>query len=445
MRLRNIFTTSIIAGIGFACVAQTEQIAKTLPDQQIEALARSHRLTYLDGDPGNEEARMRDIDSVRRVVQNFYYDQFRNTMDPNMPYFLFMSKGSEMTMGIGGGVRMRAYYDWDGAMPSTAFSPYTIPIPADPASPRKFNTTPSGTYLNVRVIGHNDVIGSYGLYIEADFTGYNGRDFTIKKGYAMVRDFTVGYATSTFSDPAAQPVVLDAAGPNNKFSNTNVLVRYLKGFKNRFFVAGSIETPTSAVDVTTKKVRAMSNWLPDAAAFVQYQWANGQHVRLSGIVRSLSYLTVDDSKSHHQAGWGLQLSATGRPESHITLFGTFNYGKGYAGLGSDLLYGSYDLVPQPGNPSVLYAPASFGWCGGVQYNFLPNLFASVSASQTRYLPKNGINPDEYKYGMFGCVNVLWSILPRVTIGAEYDRGKRMNFSGESEDAQRFNVSAMFTF
>ena len=94
---------------------------------------------------------------------------------------------------------------------------------------------------------------------------------------------------------------------------------------------------------------------------------------------------------------------------------------------------------------MLFAPAAFGWWGGGQYNFLPNLFASVSASQTRYLPKNGINPDEYKYGMFGCVNVLWSILPRVTIGAEYDRGKRMNFSGESEDAQRFNVSAMFTF
>ena len=444
MNLKRLSISFIISCVGLSCFAQAET-AKSLPDRQTEALARSHRLTYLDGDPGDEEARARDIDSIRRVVQNFYYDQFRNTMDPNMPYFLFMSKGSEMTMGIGGGVRMRAYYDWDGAMPSTAFSPYTIPIPENPASPRRFNTTPSGTYLNVRVIGHNSTLGSYGLYIEADFTGYNGRDFTIKKGYAMIRDFTLGYATSTFSDPVAQPVVLDAAGPNNKFSNTNVLIRYLKGFKNRFFIAGSIETPSSAIDVTTQKVKAMSNWLPDAAAFVQYQWANGQHVRLSGIIRSLSYLTVDDNRSHNLAGWGVQLSATGRPESHVTLFGTFNYGKGYAGLGGDLLYGAYDLVPVPGNPRSLYAPGAFGWCGGIQYNFLPNLFASVSASQTRDLPKNGINPDEYKYGMFGCVNVLWSILPRVTVGAEYDRGRRKNFSGVARNAQRFNVSAMFTF
>ncbi|MDE6397045.1 MAG: hypothetical protein K2K84_07225, partial [Muribaculaceae bacterium] len=227
--------------------------------------------------------------------------------------------------------------------------------------------------------------------------------------------------------------------------NTNVLVRYLKSFKKRFFVAGSIETPSSAIDVTTGKVKPMSNWLPDAAAFVQYQWADGQHVRLSGIVRSLSYLTMADNRSHNLAGWGVQLSAVGRPEGHLSAFGTFNYGQGYAGLGSDLLYGSYDLVPEPGNPSALYAPTSFGWCAGLQYNFLPNLLVSISASQTRYLPKNGISGDEYKYGTFCCANILWNIIPRVTVGAEYDRGRRKNFSGADGDAQRFNVSTMFTF
>lgn len=417
----------------------------TLSDKQIDEISRSVRLMYIDGRPEDAEGRQADMDSITQIVKNFYYDQFRNSQDPYNPYFLFISKGSELSMGIGGGVRFRMYYDWDGAMPSTAFSPYTIQIPDNPASPRRFNTTPSGTYLNFQVIGHNKVVGSYGLYIEADFTGYEGRDFRLKKGYVNIHDFTLGYATSTFSDPAAQPAIADAAGPNNKFSNTNVLVRYMKAFKNRWYVAASVETPGAAIDQTTGLTKAVSNWLPDAAAFFQYQWTKGQHIRLSGIVRSLSYLTVADKIRHNKVGWGTQLSAVAKPESHLTTYATLNYGHGYAGLGGDLLYGSYDLVPVPSNGSEMYAPASFGWCLGLQYNFKPNLFATLAASQSRYLPKNGIDKNDYKYGLFGCANVFWSIVPRITVAAEYDLGKRMNFSGESGVSQRFNLSCMFTF
>lgn len=412
--------------------------AQTLSDAQIEAKSASSKFIMIDGKEYNR-------DSLRQVVAQFYYDQFRNSRDPDMPYFLFMSKGANMMLGVGGGVRMRAFYDWNGAMPSNAFSPYTIPIPADPGASRRFNTTPSGTYFNVRLIGHNDVVGSYGLYIEADFTGYNGRDFKLKKSYAQFRDFTVGYASSTFSDPAAQPAVVDAAGPNNKFSNTNVLLRYMPRFKNKWYIAASIETPSTAIDVSSGKVKAASNWLPDAAAFVQYEWAAGQHVRLSGIVRSLSYLTLADNRRHNLAGWGVQASTVAKPERHLTLYATVNYGHGFAGLGGDLQYGQYDLISVPGEPGRMYAPASMGWCAGIQYNFRPNLFATLAASQTRYMPRPGVAPQEYKSGTFACANVFWSILPRITFAAEYDWGMRRNFSGEHKAASRVNLSAMFTF
>ncbi|MBD5187771.1 MAG: hypothetical protein HDS96_01445 [Bacteroidales bacterium] len=409
-----------------------------LTDAQIEAKAASTKFIYIDGKNVN-------ADSLRAVVTQFYYDQFRNSQDPDMPYFMFMSKGANMMLGVGGGVRLRAFYDWNGAMPTNAFSPYTIPIPADASASRRFNTTPSGTYFNLRLIGHNDVIGAYGLYIEADFTGYNGRDLKLKKSYAVVRDFTVGYASSTFSDAAAQPAIVDAAGPNNKFSNTNVLVRYMPCFKNKWYVAASIETPSTAIDVSRGGVKAASNWLPDAAAFVQYEWAKGQHVRLSGIVRSLSYMTTANDLHHNLAGWGVQASAVGKPEQHLTLYATVNYGHGYAGLGGDLLHGQYDLVSNPENPTELYAPAAMGWCAGVQYNFRPNLFATLAASQTHYMPRDGVAPNEYKHGTMACANVFWSIIPRLTVAAEYDWGMRRNFSGEHKAASRVNVSAMFTF
>lgn len=437
--------TVILLGLSLSAAASTDLLRAAMHDIYLQNKAASSKVVYMDGRPDNENERAADADSIRNLVLKFYYDQFRNSQDPDMPYFLFMSKGSNLTLGLGGGVRMRAYYDWNGAMPSTAFAPYTIPIPEDPANRQRFNTTPSGTYVNLQLIGHNTTIGSYGLYIEADFTGYQGRDFRLKKSYAVVRDFTVGYATSTFSDPAAVPAVIDAAGPNNKFSNTNVLVRYMPCFKYKWHAGVSIETPATAINITDTHTRAASSMLPDVAALVQYQWAKGQHVRLSGIVRTLSYLTMSDSKRHNIAGWGVQASAVGRPERHLTLYGTFNFGRGYGSLGGDMLYGAYDLVPNPDNLTQLYAPRSFGWCVGAQYNFRPNIFATLAASQNRYLPRSGAEPGEYKYGVFSCANIFWSIMPRLTVAAEYDWGMRKNCSGEHKAASRFNVSAMFTF
>lgn len=416
----------------------------SLSDSQIEAKAASHRIVYVDNRPSEDQVKA-DRDSVTRLVAEYYYEQFRNSQDPDMPYFLFMSKGAGLTLGVGGGVRMRAYCDWNGAQPTTAFSPFLIPMPENPASRSKFNATPSGTYLNMRMIGHSDKIGSYGLYIEADFTGYEGRDFRLKKSYAMIGNWTAGYATSTFSDPAALPPVVDAAGPNNKFTSTNVLVRYMARLKQRWYVGASVETPTAAVNVTDGLTKGATDWIPDVAALLQYEWAMGQHVRLSGIVRSLPYMTIADMKRHNVTGWGVQISSVAHPIKQWTTYMTVNYGQGYEGLGGDLMYGAYDLVPSPANPARLYAPSALGWCAGVQFNFKPNIFATLSASQTHYIPRAGSAGNEYRNGTFVCGNVFWSVLPRLTVACEYDWGQRRNIDHARKAASRANVTAIFSF
>lgn len=141
--------TVILLGLSLSAAASTDLLRAAMHDIYLQNKAASSKVVYMDGRPDNENERAADADSIRNLVLKFYYDQFRNSQDPDMPYFLFMSKGSNLTLGLGGGVRMRAYYDWNGAMPSTAFAPYTIPIPEDPANRQRFNTTPSGTYVNL--------------------------------------------------------------------------------------------------------------------------------------------------------------------------------------------------------------------------------------------------------------------------------------------------------
>lgn len=416
--------------------------ANSMVDRQEDSLRHNHKIIYIDGQPYNIS--QQHIDSLQELIDRFYMDQFRNFSDPAAPYFLFMSKDSQLAMGIGGCVRMRAWYDWGGAVPANGFAPYLIPMEPDPTNMRKFGTTPSGSTLFFRVIGRNKSLGEYQLYIEANFNGYNGKDFHLKKAYATLNDWTVGYAPTTFSDPAALPPTVDASGPNNKLSSTSVLVRYLRPVNKYWTVAASVETPSSAMTLSddTKKV---SDWLPDFAAFLQYAWGRSEHVRLAGILRTLSYRDLKLQKNINKIGWGLLLSAVGHPVAPLTVYGNLCGGQGFESLCGDLQIGNYDLVPVPDKEGMMYAPWALGWNFGIQYNFLPNLFASVTFSESRYLPRSGTDGNEYKWGNFLAANVFWNITPRIQCGLEFDTGERKNINGKHRRAQRIGAMAQFSF
>lgn len=419
--------------------------ANSLVDAQKEALLRDHKIIYIDGRPENPDSREHQ-DSIRDVVETFFYDQFQSFSDPAAPYFLFMGRNAELAMGIGGCVRIRGWYDIDAAIPANSFMPYLIPMVKDPANNSKIGATPAGSTLFFRVIGKNKTFGNYQLYIEANFNGYGGTDFHLKKAYAQLNNVTVGYASSTFSDPAALPPTVDANGPANKISPTSVLVRWMNTYKKRWTIAGSVELPKqAAVSTVAGKIGTASQTIPDFAAFVQYAWGKSEHVRLAAMTRALPYEDVLSHKHHNKFGWGLQLSTVVHPISPVTLYGTFNCGRGHESTTGDLQVGNYDLVPSPGDPMDMYAPFSLGWCVGAQYNFLPNLFASVSFSDSRYLPRSPREEAEYRYGNILTANVFWNLTARIQAGLEFDTGVRKNWGGHSRRADRIGLMAQFSF
>ena len=209
-------------------------------------------------------------------------------------------------------------------------------------------------------------------------------------------------------------------------------------------MAASLETPATAVTLTdsTKKV---SEWLPDAAAFLQFAWGRSEHVRLSAIVRSLSYRNLILKKNINKIGWGLLLSGVGHPTPETTVYANVCTGRGFESLCGDLQIGNYDLVPTPGENGSMYAPWAVGWNIGFQYNFLPNLFACLTFSESRYLPKKPAADSEYKWGNFLAANVFWNITPRIQCGLEFDTGERKNVDGRHRRAQRVGAMAQFSF
>ena len=422
---------------------------RSLADIHLDSLKQSHRIVYIGGTPSRPSDSYNEYDShsdsVRQLIDNFYYDQFRHFQDPAAPYFLFMSKDAKLAMGLGGCVRMRGWYDWGAPMPSSAFMPYMISMTPDPTRKRSLGTTPAGTAIFYRVIGRNKRFGNYQLYIEANFNGYQARDFHLKKAYVTINDWTIGYAPSTFSDPSAEPPTVDAAGPNSKVSGTNVLVRWMHTFRHDWTLAMSVETPSTAIDADNKTTKKVSNWLPDFAAFIQRGWGESEHVRLSGIVRSLSYRDLTEGKNVNKVGWGLQLSSVWHPLREVTTYMSVNGGMGYESLCNDLAVGNYDMVATPGRDGEMYTPGAIGFCVGVQYNFTPSMFESANYSQSRYMPKSGTAGSEYHYGQLVMVNYFWDLTARIRVGAEFVTGMRANIDGTSKWAHRAGAMAQFSF
>ncbi len=416
-------------------------VSATSPTEAMrDSLVNDHKvILFGDGDNPSD-------DSIRSAIENFYYDQFRSIQDPAAPYFLFMSRDSELAMGIGGMVRMRGYFDWAGSMNQAGFSPYFIPVEKDPLTRERFGTTPAGTSLFFRVIGRNKQLGDYQLYIEANFNGYRGRDFHLKKAYAILNDWTIGYAASTFGDRAAVPYTVDASGPTMKMDGTNVLVRYMHTFKNSgIVVAASVETPSMSIQEDGTNTAARSQYIPDLAAFVQYEWSRDEHVRLAGIMRFLPYRDLVTGRNHQPVGYGVQLSAVFRIVPQLKFYGTVNGGRSYSNFSGDFMLGKYDLVEDRLTPGRLRTVPGFGYLVGLQYNFTHNLFVSTTWGQGRYLPTQAALPTDYKYGLYSATNIFWNVTPRIMFGAEIDFGKRQNFNGEHGWARRIGALAQFSF
>lgn len=423
-----------------ASAVTTISATDPIRSQAVDSLIGDQRVVYF----GNEKLTPQQ-DSIRRLVTMFYYDQFRNFQDPAAPYFLFMSRDANLAMGVGGVVRMRGYFDPGNSMPIPGFSPYFIPMGRTPLNRNHFDTTPAGTALFFRVIGRSSKIGTYQLYIEAKFNGYGSRDFKLSKSYAVIGDWTVGYAPSTFSDGSAVPPTVDSNGPTMKMDNTAVLVRYMHTFKNGLSLAASVETPAMTLQTQDGVTAARSTTVPNFAALVQYSWARDQHVRLSAITRFLPYRDLINGRNHTPVGYGVQLSTVFNPTPAITVYGTVNAGKSYSNFGGDFMLGQYDLIENSRTPGKLDLVPGWGYFVGLGYHFSTKLFTTVTFGQGRFLPSRGVPGTDYKYGLYGAANIFYDVIPRVRIGGEFNFGKRRDFDGSQNYARRIGAMCQFSF
>lgn len=380
-------------------------------------------------------------DSAASLINQFYIDQFRHFDDPEAPYFMLMSRDANLALGVGGTINAYGWFDWHGSIPELGFKVYDIPVPNSPTQKRRLAGTMANSGMFFTLLGRNNLLGRYKAFISMKFSGYPDSKFEIDKAFFMFRNLTVGRSTSTFADPMALPPSTDDAGSNGHLNRTNVLVRYMKTTKNNHWTyAGGLEFPNQELYCNEGESVEDTPYLPDVAAFLQYQWDRGEsHVRLCGLARMLTYRDLIQQHNERVFGWGAQLSTVWNITYPVTVYAVCTYGKGDASYLCDLSGRNHDLVPDLKQPGRMFAPEALAGVIALKYNFTPNIYSDVTFSGVRYYANGRQGCNEYKYGLYYSVNAIWEVTTRLMLGAEYLHGERGNFNGEYGTANRLNM------
>ena len=261
-------------------------------------------------------------DEIIRIMNE---SQLTYIHEPQAPRFLLTDRKGKFALGIGGYVRATAEYDFGGIVDNIDFIPAYIPNGSKIRNQFQMDAGTSTIFL--KLVGHTKILGDFVVYTAGNFRDGSSKGFQLRNAYVSFRDITVGYTYGGFMDLGALPSTIDFQGPDGAtFYRATQLAYTYKGLKNFRFNA-SIEMPS--VDGTTNDGLTIAQQrMPDFTAYAQYGWNSKSHLRVGGLIRSMTYTDTQSDKAHAVTGFGVQASATFNLGRQWQVFGQATYGKG---------------------------------------------------------------------------------------------------------------------
>ena len=367
--------------------------------------------------------------------------------DPKAPRFLLTDQKGKFALGLGGYMRTTAEYDWNGIVRNIDFYPALI-SQGDKAdfARRQFQMDATTSTLFLKLVGHTRHLGDFVVYTAGNFRG-TGRAFKLHNAYIQFLGFTIGYNYGLFTDAAALPPTIDFAGPNGSVFYRTTQLSYVFDKVKHWKIGVSMEMPQ--INATTDSYTAVNTQrMPDFALSAGYSWNGGNHVKLGGILRNLTYQNRVSEKACNLTGFGVQASTTFHLTPQLQMYGQFNYGRGIGSFLGDISCLNADAVPHPQEEGKMQTLPMLGWYASAQYNFCPAFFVSATYSLCRLYSENGYpstQPLAYRKGQYLATNAFCNINSNLQVGVEYLRGWRADFQYRTRHANRINLLVQYSF
>jgi outer membrane DcaP-like protein len=263
--------------------------------------------------------------------------------------------------------------------------------------------------------------------------------FRLRHAYGELGAFGAGQTWSPFMDIDVFPNSLEYWGPNGMVFFRNIQFRWTPIKDDHSELVLALERPGASADPGTLAGRIdLSNVrskfdAPDVSGHFRATRDWG-YVQLAGMLRKITWVDTNPTPALHIGdtvlGWGVNL--TSNLNFSKTNIGRFEivYGHGIENYMNDA---PIDIGPKVnfGNPvrPVLGVPLPvLGVVAFLDHNWSDHFSSSIGYSMVDIKNSNAELPSDYHQGHYALTNLLYSPVPSVTVGGEFQYGRRVNFS-----------------
>lgn len=291
----------------------------------------------------------------------------------------------------------------------------------------------------------------YGVGVDAGQT-----TIRLRHAFGEYGQFGGGQAESTFMDLDIFPNILDYWGPNGMVFFRNVQFRWTPWSKEYSNAMISVERPGASADggayadrIELQNVRPRFRY-PDVAGHLRLGNKRG-HIQISGIVRDMKWddLLPNDkfNLDGGTVGWGAHVSSNLNIRKDVLRLSVI-YGKGVENYMNDapIDVGVVDNFSNPVRPITGTALPVLGTVSFYDHTWSDKFTSSIGYSMIDISNTNGELPDAFRRGQYGIANLIYYPVKDALIGAEFQWGKRSNFSdGYKYNDYKLQVSAKYSF
>jgi len=279
----------------------------------------------------------------------------------------------------------------------------------------------------------------------------------LRHAYGEFAQFIAGQTWSPFMDIGVFPNSLEYWGPTGMVFFRNVQLRYTPINDGKQTLMVAIERPGASGDAGVYADRVeLQNIkprfpLPDFSGAYKYEQKWG-YVRAGGIVRRINWddtLTNDNfALSGHATGWGINLSSNINAGKKDVIRLAYVFGEGVQNYMNDspVDIGIKKNPSNPVTPIVGDALPVKGLLIFVDHTWSSEVSTAVGYSRQDIKNSDGQAADAFKNGQYALGNVLYTPVSNVTIGGEFQWGRRTNFSdGFHSDGVKVQFSFKYNF
>lgn len=349
----------------------------------------------------------------------------------------------DISLAIGGFVKAVAIYDTKAEAMGADFLPATLGTRrADKDGGFSIDATITRLFLDARA---PTPFGQLRGYVEGDLNNSNDGSLGLKLRHAYgswktdYGTLTAGHTWSTLMDLKILPEGLTEPTVSGAIFMRQPQIRWSQPLGSQFTLHAAVEDPSSS-DVFSDQPTLGKTKYPDGVLGLEYDHNGIWHLRVNSILRNIE-VDLPSGSDDSELGWGVTLTG------HLNLFDRdrLRFGGAYGkGLGRYLL-GIRSIDGSAVDPATDRLRLRNNWGALVSYEhrWTDKFRSTAMFGYARSNPLTWQPAGTFMSSTYAAANLMWQVLPYLTLGFEYGYGRRENKDNSDLDNHRFMFGFQF--